>query len=145
MVLVQTFGHLEYVLKRTQFAEFREQHDNPISICSLKKGSIDVIIQLVTQVIDLVGEHNIEYLHMGADEVFNFATCRDCKLFTQQASHRILFARWINKVIKRVLKAHPSIKIMAWDDMYRNWSVMDMMLLKEKSQNHLIQSAKHVI
>ena len=54
-------------------------------------------------------------------------------LTSKQANHRILFAKWINKVIKRVLKAYPSLKIMAWDDMYRNWHVSDMMLLKQKN------------
>ena len=81
VVLVQTFGHLEYVLKRSRFVEYREQPDNPISVCSLSKGAIELVTSLIRQVVDVVGEQNIDYLHIGADEVFNFATCRECALF----------------------------------------------------------------
>lgn len=81
VVLVQTFGHLEYVLKRNRFADFREQADNPISVCSLKQGSIELIASLVSQVVDGFGAKNIDFLHIGADEVFNFASCRECSLF----------------------------------------------------------------
>ena len=81
VVLVQTFGHLEYVLKRNRFADYREQADNPISVCSLKQGSIELIASLVSQVVDGFGEKNIDFLHIGADEVFNFASCRECSLF----------------------------------------------------------------
>lgn len=81
VVLVQTFGHLEYVLKRNRFADYREQADNPISVCSLKQGSIELIASLVNQVVDGFGEKNIDFLHIGADEVFNFASCRECSLF----------------------------------------------------------------
>ena len=83
VVLVQTFGHLEYVLKRSRFMDYREQPDNPISICSLRKGAIQLIGSLLKQVIDLIGEQNIDLLHIGADEVFNFASCRECSLFVQ--------------------------------------------------------------
>jgi len=81
VVLVQTFGHLEYVLKRSRFADYREQADNPISVCSLKRGSIEMVGSLISQVVEAFGASNVDYLHIGADEVFNFATCRECALF----------------------------------------------------------------
>ena len=42
----------------------------------------------------------------------------------------MLFAKWVNKVIRRVTRAYPSLKIMAWDDMFRKWNVNDMMRFK---------------
>ena len=83
VVLVQTIGHLEFVLKRTRFAEWREEPDNVISICTLKPGLIDLITQMINQIVELIGVDNLAYLHIGADEVFNFATCRECKLFAE--------------------------------------------------------------
>ena len=47
IILVQTFGHLEYVLKHSRFIEYREEPDNPISICSLRKGAIELIGSLI--------------------------------------------------------------------------------------------------
>ena len=89
-------------------------------MCSLRTGAIELIGSLISQVVEgFGGEQNIDYLHVGADEVFNFATCRECKLFAQQASEKILFARWLTKVLKWVRLRYPSLQIMAWDDMYR--------------------------
>jgi hypothetical protein len=74
---------MEYVLKRGRFAEWREETDNTISICTLKQGVIDLVFQIISQVVEMIGVENLAYLHIGADEVFNFASCRDCKLFTE--------------------------------------------------------------
>ena len=113
--------------------DLREEADNPISICSLREGALDLVTQMMQQVISVVGPSNLAYLHIGADEVFNFASCQDCKLFVDQASHKILFARWIKKIVKRLIRDHPDLKIMAWDDMFRSWSSTDLSLLKISS------------
>ena len=63
---------------------------------------MDLVMQLVSQVVDLIGAENIAYLHLGADEIFNYSTCRQCKLFVNQAGKCALFTRWIRKVIKAV-------------------------------------------
>ena len=55
VVLVQTFAHLEYVLKRSRFVDYREQPDNPISICSLRRGAIELIGSMIRQVVDAIG------------------------------------------------------------------------------------------
>ena len=135
VVLVQTFAHLEYVLKRSRFVDYREQPDNPISICSLRRGAIELIGSMIRQVVDAIGAQNIDLLHIGADEVFNFASCRECALFAQQANERVLFARWVTKVLKMVRQTYPYLKIMAWDDMYRHWPGVDLMLLRIAGEN----------
>ena len=38
---------MEYVLKRGRFAEWREENDNTISICTLKPGVVDVVLQII--------------------------------------------------------------------------------------------------
>ena len=76
------------------------------------------------------GSGNIDYLHIGADEVFNFASCRECKLFVQQSNDKLLFARWVTKVVKWIRQRYPYLNIMAWDDMYRNWPSVELMLLR---------------
>lgn len=96
----------------------------------MRKGAIELVGSLIKQVVDLLGEQNIDYLHIGADEVFNFASCRECSLFVQQSNDRVLFSRWIRKVLKLVRRSYQYLKIMAWDDMYRHWTGADLMKLR---------------
>ena len=52
--LVQTFGHLEFVLKRDRFSHLREQSDNYSSICPLNKESIELVCSMVNQHVELL-------------------------------------------------------------------------------------------
>jgi len=36
------------VLKHNRYSDYLEEQDNPISICSLHAGSLDLILQLVS-------------------------------------------------------------------------------------------------
>ena len=48
--LVQTFGHLEYVLKHSQFKELREDPDNYMDLCPLNPSSMPLVQELIDQV-----------------------------------------------------------------------------------------------
>lgn len=71
-------------------------------MCSLNKGSLDLVMQIVSQIVDAVGPENLSSLHLGQDEIFNYATCRECKLFVSQTGRSALFTRWIKKVVSKV-------------------------------------------
>lgn len=83
----------------------------------------------------MIGADNLSHLHLGADEIFNYATCKECKLFVNQAGHSALFTRWIKKVIKNVKSHYPRLALLAWDDMFRYWSMMELMTLKINQQH----------
>ncbi|MCL4132962.1 UNVERIFIED_CONTAM: hypothetical protein GTU68_020235 [Idotea baltica] len=65
--LVQTFGHLEFVLKHDSFRHLREMENFPNVLCPSHPAAPDLVISLVTQVMELHPDSN--YLHIGADEV----------------------------------------------------------------------------
>lgn len=48
--LVQTFGHMEYVLKHGKFAHLREDPDNYMDICPLSSGALSLVTRMVQQV-----------------------------------------------------------------------------------------------
>lgn len=48
--LVQTFGHLEFVLKHADFAYLREQPASDWSLCPLREGSITLLAEMIDQV-----------------------------------------------------------------------------------------------
>jgi hexosaminidase len=52
--LVQTFGHLEFALKRDRFSHLREQFDNYSSLCPLNNESIELVLSMINQHFDLI-------------------------------------------------------------------------------------------
>ncbi|KAI4461746.1 hypothetical protein MML48_5g00006849 [Holotrichia oblita] len=48
--LVQTFGHLEYVLKHSEFIKYREVPGSPQALCPSRNTSTDIILEIVNQV-----------------------------------------------------------------------------------------------
>lgn len=68
--LVQTFGHLEYVLKHDEWRALREVESYPSSMCPSHSGTIPLIQSMIKQIIAF--HPNIQYVHIGADEVSCF-------------------------------------------------------------------------
>lgn len=66
--LVQTFGHLEFVLKNHKYADLREQQDDLGSICPSNPDSLPLIKSIVDQVLEL--HPGIKMIHLGGDEVW---------------------------------------------------------------------------
>ena len=65
--LVQTFGHMEFVLKHAKFESLRETIDNPMSVCPLHKATQNLVKSLVDQIVE--AHEDLKYLHIGGDEV----------------------------------------------------------------------------
>ena len=65
--LVQTFGHMEFVLKHAKFADVLETGNNAISVCPLHKAALNLVKSLVDQVVE--AHEDLKYLHIGGDEV----------------------------------------------------------------------------
>lgn len=78
--LIQTYGHLEFVLKLKQFAYLREnpKHYQVITPCSNETYE-KVLFRLIDQILD-VHPQSLEYIHIGCDEVYHINVNPDCKL-----------------------------------------------------------------
>lgn len=48
--LVQTFGHVEFILKSAEFRHLRELDEDPQSFCPSKIGTMDLIMEMIDQV-----------------------------------------------------------------------------------------------
>jgi N-acetyl-beta-hexosaminidase len=77
---------------------------------------------------------DVPFLHIGADEVFNLATCRNCQFFQEEAGTNALYAKFVRRVIKHISKKYPATQIMAWDDMFRSWTYQDMQKFRVKGK-----------
>lgn len=127
--LVQTFGHLEYVLKFQEFRHLREIDDYPQSICPSKNESFIVIQSIIDQVVSL--HSNLKWLHIGCDEVFHLGYCPKCV----RKDRDDLFLSHVSRVAQYVRNKYNIIPII-WDDMLRQ---MSMEKLKEYKLGSLVE------
>ena len=74
--LVQTFGHMEFILKHGQFAHLRDNSIMPESICPCHEQAMHVISLYIDQVMAL--HKDVKHLHIGKNLISFF---RKKKLF----------------------------------------------------------------
>ena len=60
---VQTFGHMEHVLKLEEFVPLREVQNNPLSLCPTKPDSFQLVQTMIDQILTL---------HQGHIKVSNY-------------------------------------------------------------------------
>ncbi len=48
--LIQTFGHMEFILKHEEYAELRDTPEMPESICPCHEGTFPLIMEYIDQV-----------------------------------------------------------------------------------------------
>jgi len=75
--LVQTFGHMEHVLKLEEFGHLREVQAYPQSICPSNDNSFQIISTMIDQIMEL--HTNSRFIHIGCDEVFQLGVCSLCR------------------------------------------------------------------
>ncbi|MCM8764600.1 MAG: family 20 glycosylhydrolase, partial [Candidatus Omnitrophica bacterium] len=120
--LVQSFGHLENVLSKKKFKHLREISDNVSDICPLKKGSREIVLDMVKDV--LLTHKNIKYFHLGGDEVWSLGSCEKCKKFIRNNGKAALYLFHIEPIFE-FLNAS-GIRPIIWDDMMRNWNIAEL-------------------
>jgi len=74
--LVQTFGHLEFVLKLEEHVELREVPKYPQVLCPSNNRSMDVVRMMIDQILSL--HPDVTQVHIGSDEVYHLGLCSRC-------------------------------------------------------------------
>ena len=122
--LIQTFGHLEYLLKHESYSHLKEVKDYPDCLLPAEKEtdeSFQIISNLVDQVLSFTP--NISTLHIGGDEVWHLGNGERSKVrMTQEGATKIeIYLRHMNLVVQHLRRKYPSIQnILIWDDMFRS-------------------------
>ncbi|PFX31648.1 Hexosaminidase D [Stylophora pistillata] len=115
--LVQTFGHLEFVLKHDEFKHLRETKKYTNSVCPKNPESAELVKEMIDQVAAL--HPGIKRFHVGADEVWNLKTCPTCA--DDQRNKSMIFLEHMIPVLQHV--RNKGITPIMWDDMMREWSI----------------------
>ncbi|KAJ8709689.1 hypothetical protein PYW08_009693 [Mythimna loreyi] len=114
--LIQTFGHMEYVLKLKEFAHLRERKKSHKDICPSNPESKVLITTMLKQVIDLHAIiYPLQHIHVGCDEVRNLNVCPKCKKRRLKSGE--LFIDHVKEVTSIVKEINPSLKVLIWADM----------------------------
>lgn len=121
--LVQTFGHMEHVLKLKEFEELREVPNYPQVICPTNNKTLPLIKMMIDQIVEM--HPGIDWLHIGSDEVYNLGECTRCQqyLLHQQFGKNDLFLHHVKKVAQYV-KENYDIQPIMWDDEFRKVPLM---------------------
>lgn len=125
--LVQTFGHLEFVLKLDEFKSLREVPIYPQSLCPSQDKSWTLVTEIIDQVLSLHPES--AWLHIGCDEVYQLGQCSVCSEKLMSANNnpnfsggyqdgKTLFLQHVKRVGEYVRHEKRVLPII-WDDMLR--------------------------
>lgn len=124
--LVQTYGHLEFLLKRNEYKHLRRRPEDVRSINPSKSETLPLVKHLIDQILQTHPE--IKWLHIGGDEVYELTDCDGCHKLkmsdTQLYLHHMLpILKYVRS--KQNRKGENIVPIL-WDDMFRKWDVDDM-------------------
>lgn len=114
--LVQTFGHMEFVLKGATYQNLREFEDNPQVIMPTENAGLLVIKAMIEQVLALHPE--VEYFHIGCDEVYQLGEGKSKRILEEKhMTKEQLFFSHVHSVAEFVQEQN--IQPIMWDDMFR--------------------------
>lgn len=110
--LVQTLGHLAYVLVHERYAHLRELPHVYTQACPANPGTIELITTMLSEVVELHGD--LKYLHIGADETAFLGKCDAC---SKAGDALGVYLGHISKVCQWVQDR--GIRPILWDDIVR--------------------------
>lgn len=127
--LVQTFGHLEWILKLEEFRSLREIDAFPQEICPLNDEAWTLLTQMIDQVLSLkyrkesrIGSNSFpNYIHIGCDEVYHIGECSKCR-------DKVVLDLFLNHVSRVATYIHQKygIQPIIWDDMLRKFNLQEI-------------------
>ncbi|KAJ8927280.1 hypothetical protein NQ314_020283 [Rhamnusium bicolor] len=134
--LVQTFGHMEFVLKHEQWRGLREVEAYPSSMCPSNSETMPLVRSLVKQIVAF--HPNIQYLHIGGDEIWHMGLCSACQRRVQinKYGRAGLYLDHVTEVAQYIKDNYPALKIIIWDDMLRN---IDLNVLQDYYLGNLVE------
>ncbi|KAM7371193.1 hypothetical protein PAMP_010684 [Pampus punctatissimus] len=120
--LVQTFGHMEFVLKHRPLWSLREVSHCVGTLNPHKEEGVKLVMEMLRQVVEL--HPGLNTLHIGADEVYMLGEGDESKLWLASPGHTLeqLFLSHVTKVAKAIKEQWPHITVIMWDDMMRGMS-----------------------
>jgi len=116
--LVQCFGHSENILSRKRFRHLREVPDNVAEFCPSNPGSASLVIELVDDVLALMGDR-VKRFHLGGDEAWHMGSCPRCRKLVKKIGKDRLYLQHVTPILRYL--EWRGVRPILWDDMMRKW------------------------
>ncbi len=98
--LVQTLGHLQYVLRQPAYSHLQEKPGNPAEACCTHPDTWPLIRDFLDEIMEL--HAGLPLFHVGLDETFNLGTCPRCQAALGGRSKMTLYVDWVNRCCRHV-------------------------------------------
>nr|XP_003703719.1 PREDICTED: hexosaminidase D-like [Megachile rotundata] len=124
--LIQTFGHMEFVLKLEKYKDYREVPQYPQAVCPTYNKTLPLLYEMIDQVV--AAHPDIKQLHIGADEVYHIGECSRCLdiMVKRKWGKKQLFLDHVSKVVRYIKDKYPELSILMWDDEFREISPQEI-------------------
>ncbi|NWV42490.1 HEXDC Hexosaminidase, partial [Grantiella picta] len=121
--LVQTFGHVEFILKHEKYQHLREVERFPNSFNPHIPDTLALLKSILSQVIEK--HRRSTWIHIGADEVFHLGEGMDSKKWMSHNKGDVgtMFLKHIKEVLGFLTAQYWGLRVLMWDDMLRKISV----------------------
>ncbi|NXJ97176.1 HEXDC Hexosaminidase, partial [Corythaixoides concolor] len=121
--LVQTFGHVEFILKHEKYQRLREVERFPNSFNPHVPDTLVLLKSILAQVIEK--HKRSTWIHIGADEVFHLGEGMDSKnwMSRNKGDTGTLYLKHIKEVLGFIATQYQGLRALMWDDMLRKISV----------------------
>ncbi len=111
--LIQTYGHLNFLLTQPSLAYLREEQDLPDQLCPLHEDALRFSKSLIDRYVD--AHPDLKYLHIGGDETRQLGKCPKCAEFVKEHGKGGLYTHFVNQLIDYVCQK--GITPLVYDDM----------------------------
>ncbi|XP_070811149.1 hexosaminidase D-like isoform X1 [Pituophis catenifer annectens] len=121
--LVQTFGHVEFILKHEKYQHLREVERFPNSFNPHLPETLALLKALLIQV--LSKHPHSSWVHIGADEVFHLGEGLDSKNWMSRNGGDTgkMYLNHIREVVQFIVSQPWGLQVLLWDDMLRKVGV----------------------
>ncbi|NWU57739.1 HEXDC Hexosaminidase, partial [Dromas ardeola] len=121
--LVQTFGHVEFILKHEKYQHLREVERFPNSFNPHLPDTLALLKSILSQVIEK--HRRSTWIHIGADEVFHLGEGMDSKnwMSHNRGDMGTMYLKHIKEVLSFITTQYRGLRALMWDDMLRKISV----------------------
>ncbi|KAF1617797.1 UNVERIFIED_CONTAM: Hexosaminidase D, partial [Eudyptes robustus] len=121
--LVQTFGHVEFILKHEKYQHLREVERFPNSFNPHVPDTLALLKSILSQVIEK--HRRSTWIHIGADEVFHLGEGMDSKnwMSRNKGDTGTIYLKHIKEVLGFIATQYWGLRALMWDDMLRKISV----------------------
>ena len=110
--LLQSLGHLRYMLKHDEYADIREEMDRPDQMCPTNERSFRMWTEMAEEVLSMFP--GCKLMHIGADETRQLGVCPRCNEQAEKSGKGSLYLNHINKVCAWLVER--GITPVIWDD-----------------------------